>query len=182
MSKKIVVISGSPRRDGNSSRLVGAFIRAAEAKGLQIERFDVASMKILGCFACDSCFRDGKPCAVSDDFNKIAAAVESADGIVFASPLYWYSFSAQFKAVFDKFYSFCRVGKNFAGKKTALFATCEEDSLSAFDGMKVAFDKSIEYLRLEKVGEVFVCGVGGIGAIEKTDGEARAAALVEKFL
>ena len=55
MSKKIVVITGSPRKKGNSFAMTDAFIRAAEEKGHTVTRFDAARMKIGGCQACETC-------------------------------------------------------------------------------------------------------------------------------
>ena len=94
MSKKIVVITGSPRKDGNSFAMTDAFIRAAQAKGHTVTRFDAAMMKIGGCHACETCFKTGKACSFDDDFNLIAPAVLEADALVFTIPVYWYSIPA----------------------------------------------------------------------------------------
>ena len=64
--KKIVVITGSPRRNGNSNAMAEAFIKAAEAKGHSVKRFDAANMKLGGCRACETCFSTGKPVAGKD--------------------------------------------------------------------------------------------------------------------
>ncbi len=75
MSKKIVVITGSPRKNGNSGNsfaMTDAFIKAAEAKGHTITRFDAALKKVGGCRACETCFSTGKACTFDDDFNTIA--------------------------------------------------------------------------------------------------------------
>ena len=105
MSKKIVVITGSPRKDGNSFAMTDAFIRAAQAKGHTVTRFDAAMMKIGGCHACETCFKTGKACSFDDDFNLIAPAVLEADALVFTMPVYWYSIPAQIKGVIDRLYS-----------------------------------------------------------------------------
>ena len=69
MSKNIVVITGSPRKNGNSFAMTDSFIQAAEAKGHTVTRFDAAMMKIGGCHACETCFKTGKACSFDDDFN-----------------------------------------------------------------------------------------------------------------
>ena len=66
MRKKIVVITGSPRKNGNSFAMTAAFIKAAEEKGHSVTRFDAAMMKIGGCHACNGCFKNGRK---SMDFN-----------------------------------------------------------------------------------------------------------------
>lgn len=179
VGKKIAVITGSPRKNGNSAAMAEAFVKAAEAKGYNVTRFDAAMMDVKGCRACDACNKTGKACAFDDDFNKIAPAVKEADAVVFAMPLYWYTMPAQIKAVVDKFYSFFRGGGDISGKKCALIACCEERDESAFDGLRFAYERSVALLEWENVGEVLVPGVNAAGDIEKTDGCARAAALAE---
>ena len=79
--------------------MTDAFIRAAQAKGHTVTRFDAAMMKIGGCHACETCFKTGKACSFDDDFNLIAPAVLEADALVFTMPVYWYSIPAQIKGV-----------------------------------------------------------------------------------
>lgn len=66
---KIVVITGSPRKSGNSFAMTGAFIAEAESRGHEVKRFDAAMMKIGGCHACETCYKTGKP---SGDLQKTA--------------------------------------------------------------------------------------------------------------
>ena len=179
MGKKIVVITGSPRKGGNSAVMADAFIAAAKAKGHDVTRFDAAMMKLDGCRACETCFKTGKACSFDDDFNKIAPYIEKADAVVFAAPVYWYTFPTQIKCVIDKLYSFCVAERDIAGKKTALITCCEEDDMSVLDGVRIPYERSIALLGWENAGEVLVPGVLKIGDIEKTDGAARAAALAD---
>lgn len=181
MGKKVVVITGSPRKNGNSFAMTDAFIKAAEAKGHTVTRFDAALQKVGGCHACETCFGTGKACSFDDDFNLIAPAIEEADVIVFTTPLYWYSFPAQIKGVIDRIYSFYVAGKDIAGKECALITCCEEEDASMLDGIVVPYKRSIELLRWKSVGEVLVPGVFKVGDINKTDGCARAAALADKI-
>ena len=75
MSKKIVVITGSHRKKGNSFAMTEAFIQAVEAKGHTVTRFDAALKNVGGCRACETCFKTGKACSFDDDFNTIAPAI-----------------------------------------------------------------------------------------------------------
>lgn len=181
MKKKIVVITGSPRKNGNSFAMTDAFIKAAEAKGHTVTRFDAALKKVGGCHACTTCFKSGKACSFDDDFNQIAPSILEADAIVFTTPLYWYSFPAQIKGVIDRLYSFCVAEKDISGKECALICCCEEDDASVMDGVKIPYEKSIELLNWKSVGEVLVPGVLNVGDIDKTDGVKQAAALADKF-
>lgn len=181
MSKRIVVLTGSPRKNGNSFAMTDAFIRAAEEKGNQVTRFDTAAMKVGGCRACETCYSTGKACTFDDDFNKIAPVIEEADAVVFTMPVYWYTMPAQIKAVIDKMFSFMVAGRPIEGKACGLISCCEENDLSVLDGVRIPYEKSIELMKWHSVGTVLVPGVNAAGDVEKTDGLARAAALAEKF-
>ena len=79
MSKNIVVITDSPRKNGNSFTMTESFIKAAEEKGHTVTRFDAAMMNVGGCHACETCYSTGKACTFDDDFNTIAPAILDAD-------------------------------------------------------------------------------------------------------
>lgn len=181
MGKKIVVVTGSPRKNGNSNAMVEAFIAEAEKMGNTVTRFDAALMKLGGCHACETCFKSGKACSFDDDFNKIAPAIQEADGIVFAMPVYWYSIPAQIKCVIDKLYSFCVAGTDVAGKECGVIACCEENDPTVLDGVRVPIERSAALLKWQVVGEVLVPGVLNPGDVDKTDGCTQAAALADKF-
>ena len=181
MCKKIVVITGSPRKKGNSFAMTEAFIQAAEAKGHTVTRFDAALKNVGGCRACETCFKTGKACSFDDDFNTLAPAILAADAVVFSMPVYWYSIPAQIKGVIDRLFSFVVGGKDIAGKEYAVIACCEEQDMSVFDGVRAPLERSAALLKWTKAGEVLVPGVLNLGDIEKTDGCALAAALAEKF-
>ena len=181
MSKKVVVITGSPRKNGNSFAMTDSFIQAARAKGHSVTRFDAAMMQIGGCRACETCFSTGKACTFDDDFNKIAPAILQADAIVFTMPVYWYSIPAQIKGVIDRIYSLVVGGKDISGKECALIACCEEEDLSVLDGVRIPMERTAALNKWTMVGEVLVPGVLKSGDIQKTDGCERAAALAEKI-
>ena len=113
--------------------------------------------------------------------HEVAAELEKADAIVIATPVYWYSYPAQLKSLMDHWYSLCYAGKSFAGKKAALIACCEDDSMEAFSGMTMSFRTSMELLEAEVVGEVLIQNVHKLGDIDRTDGLARAAGLASLF-
>lgn len=181
MSKKIVVITGSPRKSGNSFAMTEAFIQATEAKGHQITRFDAAMKNVGGCRACETCFKTGKACSFDDDFNTLAPAILEADAVVFTMPVYWYSIPAQIKGVIDKLFSLVVGGKDIAGKACALITCCEEDDLSVMDGVRIPLERSAALLKWHMAGEVLIPGVLNTGDIEKTDGCRQAAALADKI-
>ena len=179
MSKKIVVITGSPRKNGNSFAMTDAFIRAAEAKGHTVTRFDAALKKVGGCRACETCYSTGKACTFDDDFNAIAPAILEADAIVFTMPVYWYSIPAQIKGVIDRIFSLVVGGKDIAGKECALITCCEEEDMSVMDGVRIPMERMCALNKWKMVGEVLIPGVLNPGEIDKTDGCEKAAALAD---
>lgn len=181
MSKKIVVITGSPRKNGNSFAMTDAFVRAAEAKGHQVIRFDAAMKNVGGCHACETCFKTGKACSFEDDFNTIAPAILGADAVVFTTPVYWYSIPAQIKGVIDKLFSFVVASKDIAGKECAMIVCCEEEDMSVMDGVRIPLERSAALLKWKMTGEVLIPGVLNVGDIKKTDGCKQAAALADKL-
>lgn len=181
MNKKIVVLTGSARKGGNSNKMAEAFIEAARAKGHNAIRHDTTAMNFTGCRGCDSCYSTGKPCTFADDFNTIAPDLLEADALVFSMPLYWYSMPSQIKGAIDKMYSFVVGGKDISGKQSALIACCEENDMSALDGIRMPYERIAALNKWTSVGEVLVTGVLNKGDIDNTDGCARAAALADKF-
>ncbi len=179
MGKNIVVITGSPRRNGNSFAMTDAFIRAAQEKGHNVTRFDAAFRKVGGCRACETCYRTGKACSFDDDFNEIAPAILAADALVFTMPVYWYSIPAQIKGVIDRIYSMVVGGKDISGKECALIACCEEDDLAVLDGVRIPMERTAALNKWKMVGEVLVPGVRNPGDVDKTDGCKRAAELAD---
>ena len=181
MGKKIVVITGSPRKNGNSFAMTDAFIKAAEEKGHAVTRFDAAMMKVSGCRACETCYKTGKACSFDEDFNTTAPAILEADALVFTMPVYWYSIPAQIKAVIDHLYALVVGGKDIAGKECALIACCEENDMTVLDGVRIPMERTAALNKWKMVGEVLVPGVLNVGDIEKTDGCQQAAALADKI-
>lgn len=181
MSMKIVVITGSPRKNGNSFAMTDAFVRKAEQLGHSVQRFDAAFMNIGGCHACETCYKTGKACSFDDDFNRIAPALLEADAIVYTMPVYWYSIPAQIKSVIDRTFSLVVGGKDVAGKKCALITCCEEEDPTVMDGVRIPIERSAALLKWQMVGEVLLPGVYKPGDVDKTDGCRQAEALAEKL-
>jgi len=178
---KILVITGSPRKNGNTFAMTDAFVNRASELGHTVRRFDAAFMNIGGCHACMTCFKTGKACSYDDDFNTIAPAILEADAIVFTMPVYWYSIPGQIKNVIDRIFSLVVGGKEIAGKKCGLITCCEEHDLSVMDGVKIPVERSAALLKWEMTGEVLIPGVLEAGDIDQTDGCSQAKALAEKF-
>ena len=102
MSKKVLILSGSPRKGGNSDLLCDEFMRGAEEAGHEVEKIRVAEKKIGYCSACYYCQQSGGVCAKKDDMAEVLQKIIEADVIVLSSPVYFYSIDAQLKTVIDR--------------------------------------------------------------------------------
>ena len=100
--KKVLILSGSPRKGGNSDILCDQFAKGAAEAGNQVEKIRVAEKKIGYCRACYYCRDHAGICAVKDDMAEVLQKMIDADVIVLASPVYFYSIDAQLKAVIDR--------------------------------------------------------------------------------
>ena len=140
---KIAVLNGSPRK-GTTTAMVQAFREGAEAAGHSVEEYQVGKMKIAGCLGCEYCHTKGKgACIQKDDFEKILPAYKDADIVVFASPIYYFTMTAQMEAAIQRVYC---IGKPLNAKKVVLMLT------SASPGV---YDASIAQIKA-------YCGYTGI--------------------
>lgn len=102
MSKKVLILSGSPRKGGNSDILCDQFAKGAEEAGHLVEKIRVAGNNIHPCIACYHCRDNGGQCVFQDDMAQILQKMIDADVLVLASPVYFYSIDAQLKALIDR--------------------------------------------------------------------------------
>ena len=123
--KQVLVILGSPRRKGNSSTLAARISRGAEAAGAQVETLFLHNLKISPCRGCDTCQKgDSVGCAIKDGMQEIYPKLIEADAWIIASPVYWFTMSAQTKIFMDRCYAlpaYTGHKKNpFVGKRIAI--------------------------------------------------------------
>lgn len=101
MKKNVLILSGSPRKNGNSDLLCDQFAKGALEAGHKVEKIHVAQKNIGYCRACYACKNTGK-CVIQDDMAEVLQKMINADVLVLASPVYFYSIDAQLKAVIDR--------------------------------------------------------------------------------
>ena len=99
--KKVLILSGSPRKNGNSDILCDEFARGAAEAGNHVEKIRVSEKNIGFCRACYACRGTGV-CAIKDDMAEVLRKMIDADVLVLASPVYFYSIDAQLKALIDR--------------------------------------------------------------------------------
>lgn len=101
--KQILVVQGGGRPKGNTAQLVASFAKGAEDAGHSVEIISLNKIVVKGCLGCNAC-RYGKPCVQKDGFNDLVPKIKSADCIVFASPLLFWTISSKLKAFIERFY------------------------------------------------------------------------------
>ena len=103
--KKILILNGSPRKNGSTASLIKAFSEGAVSAGNDVKELYLQTMKVGGCLACESCTKNGGNCVQKDEMQQVYEAYRWADVIVFASPMYWGTVSGQMKIVVDRLYA-----------------------------------------------------------------------------
>lgn len=136
MSKKVLILSGSPRIGGNSDILCDEFMKGALESGNFVEKINVSKKKIDYCKACYYCQKSNGECVIKDDMAEILQKMIDADVLVLSSPVYFYSIDAQLKALIDRTVARWTEVKN---KEFYYIATCADGK----DGL----DRTIECFR-----------------------------------
>jgi len=158
----ILVLVGSPRAKGNTEILADAFIKGATKNGNNAYKVNLRKLKINGCLGCRYCIAHDGKCVLRDDMDQIYPLIDNADMIVFATPVYFYTMSAQIKAVIDRLYA----KHNFEFKITtcALLAVAADDG-DVFEPLISTYEHIVSYLKWENVGMVTVNCVSNKGDI-----------------
>lgn len=167
MGKKIVVLNGSPRKRGNTAMLIDAFTEGAKEAGHEVMRFDLQQMDIHPCIGC---LRGGKdkasPCTQKDEMDKVYAAFWDADSIVLASPLYYWSFTAQLKGAIDRLFAITEANEmKTPPKDCAMLLAAEGDTADNYKPMVDYYETLLGFLGWQNKGMVLAGGVYEVGDI-----------------
>ena len=161
---KIVILVGSMRKNGNTARLAQSFAEGA-SKNNNVEIVSVADYNFNPCIGCNSCFtREGNQCFQDDDMVQIYEKLRNADIVVIASPVYFYSISAQLKAIMDRLHTPMR--NTFHIKKLGILLVGAAELPNLFDPILMQYQMVLDFFELESIGTVLVRGVKDIGDIE----------------
>ncbi|HIR16648.1 flavodoxin family protein [uncultured Cloacibacillus sp.] len=166
MGKKIIVLNGSPRKNGNTSALVKAFREGAESAGHTVTEFWLGGMKINGCRGCCAGGKNPEsPCVQKDDMEQIYPAYKEADVVVLASPLYYWTISGQLKCAFDRLFAVAECDPNYTNprKESALLMAAEGNG---FEETVYWYDRLMGHIGWKDWGKVLCGGVMAVGDIE----------------
>lgn len=175
MLKKVLVINGGGRSNGNTSFLISSFVKGVTDAGHQAEVISLAKNEVkpcLGCFVCQT----GKPCVQKDSFNSMIPKIKEADLLVLASPLYYFQVNARIKAFIERLFSIeskyprdkADKSPNAPTKDIALLITAADDSDWNFENIKLYYKTCfLEWLKFNGKGMILA---GGCNDDEKTMG------------
>ena len=162
MSKKIVVLNGSPRKNGNTSALVREFTRGAREAGHTATEFFLDKMDIHGCKGCVGGHSSQEcHCVHKDDMRKIYPAVRECDVIVLATPLYYWNMSGQIRTAIDRLFALEEGDGNLLrghGRACALLMAAEGHG---FEDVLLYYEHLMEHLKWKDLGHV-LAGGGGV--------------------
>ena len=163
----ILILSGSPRKGGNTDLLVEAFVKGASPKH-QVEVISVHDYKINPCIGCNSCFtREDYKCCQKDDMQIVYDKMAKAEMLVIASPVYFYGLSAQLKAVIDRFHNPIR--DTFHIHKMALLLVGAASLPELFNSILAQYELCLKFFKLEDMGRVLVRGAKDKGDVKNGD-------------
>lgn len=163
MGKTVLIVSSSPRKNGNSETLAEAFANGAREAGYSVETVRLREKQMGFCRGCLACLKLGR-CVIQDDAVEIAAKMHDANVLVFATPVYYYCVSGQLKTMLDRANPL--FDTDYAFTKTYLLATAAEDAPETFAGTEKAVQGWVDcFPRCALVGTVFAGGVNGVGEI-----------------
>ena len=189
--KKVCILKGSPRKEGNTNALTESFMDVLKEKGCNVTEFTLYDMELKPCLACRGCQQDwsAAACVRDDDMNLIFDAVMASDLIVIASPIYSWYFTAQMKMVLDrlvyglnKYYGDKKGPSLWAGKQVALLTTCGYKPEKGADLWETGMKRYCKHLQLEYRGMLSERHLGYDTVFMDDEKAERARAFAEELL
>ena len=167
MGKNIVILNGSPRKNGNTSALVQAFTKGAQSAGHTVTEFFLDKMDIRGCKGCFGGHSGREcPCVQRDDMAQIYPAVKDSDVVVLATPLYYWNMSGQLRTAVDRLFALEEGDGNLLrghNRASALLMAAEGHG---FEDVLLYYNHLMGHLNWKNLGHVLAGGNGDVGDIE----------------
>lgn len=164
MKKKVLILSSSPRRDGNSDTLCNEFMRGAAEAGNEVEKIFLRDKTVHYCTGCSTCSLHHQPCPQQDDAAGIIGQMLVADVIVMATPVYFYTMSAQMKTLIDRC---CGLYTEMKNKEFYFIATAAESNSQLMERTIDSFQGFLDCLENPAIkGIILGTGVWHAGEIK----------------
>jgi multimeric flavodoxin WrbA len=157
--KRVLILAASPRKNGNSTILALKAAEGVKAEGGEADVVEIGHLKIAPCNACDSCITKPEAgCVIKDDMQLLYQKIRASQGIIFATPVYWFNMSAQMKLVIDRAYAI--QGKEyfaFTGKDVGVILTYGDVDVFASGGVNAlrSFQDICAFVKANLVGTVY---------------------------
>jgi multimeric flavodoxin WrbA len=171
---EVLGIYGSPRKGGNSDRLLDEALRGARSAGAKVSTLRCSELNLSGCLECGGCDNTGV-CVIDDDMQSVYPKLVDADIVIIATPMFFYGPTAQLKTLIDR----CQAlwskrmlektpeqRKQYDGGKGYLVAVGATKGKTLFDGVQSVAKYFFDALDMTYAGGVFVRSVEGVGAVE----------------
>ena len=163
MKKRVLILSSSPRRHGNSNTLCDEFLRGAREAGHDAEKIFLRDRTIYYCTGCGTCTEPGRSCPQYDDAREIIEKMVEADVIVLASPVYFYAMSAQMKTLIDRC---CSEYLRISNKEFYFIIAAAEESVPMMERTIDGFRGFLDCLEEPKeCGTIYGVGAWKVGEI-----------------
>ena len=161
---QITTLLGSARKKGNTATVLGWVEDELKSLGHEVERIYLSNKSIGGCLGCDKCGENSAEiaCVQKDDAIDIMEKMIASEAILYASPIYFWGFTAQIKALIDRGYSlvtnYHKPGWTslLEGKRIGLLVTGADPYEENAEGMFTTFDRVVDYYLAKKSGELYV--------------------------
>ncbi len=157
MPKKLLILKGSPREKGNSAVLAERAAAGAAQEGWEVESIHLQTMDIRPCDGCDLCRENGVYCVIEDDMQTLYPKLVEADALLLASPVYWFTYSAQLKLCIDRWYGLWNIEHDaFRGKPIGIILTYGDTDLYTSGGINAihTYESMFQFLEARIVGTV----------------------------
>lgn len=177
----IVTLLGSPRPKGNSTTIANAFIKTAEKLNADVQTFALNKLSYKACQACETCKTKLDHCVLKDDLTQVLEAVQQADILVLASPVYFADISAQLKTFIDRCFSFLSYpevnedatrmepypdGNRLAPNKQVVLILTQNQPDELFADLAVKYDLIFQFIGFKEIHVIRGCNLGAADDIK----------------
>ena len=169
MAKKVLILKGSPREKGNSNMLADRAAAGAQEAGAQVESIYLHGLDIRPCDGCDLCKENGVFCVIEDDMQSLYPKLLDAEAMILATPIYWFTYSAQLKLCIDRWYGLWNFKPDiFKGKPMGIILTYGDTDLYTSGAINAihTFETMLRFLDAPILGMVYG-SVNDPGEVEK---------------
>lgn len=164
---KIVSLLGSPRSNGNSATIANHLMKTAANLGAAAQSFELNRLTYRGCQACYACKKGREDCVLNDDLTEVLAAVQDADAVVLATPVYYGDITAQLKGFIDRTYSYLVPDyltnpqpSRLSPKKLVFVLTQGHPDEALFADVYPRYEQFLKWMGFNEISLVRACGIG----------------------